>query len=117
MNEADAMYATTNTGSAAPQTERAIESASASTACQTNGSKFAYALTAGVLGLACLLLIAIALLIYSVFTATESYQSYSNSYIDEPSFGMHDDDWYDYDDGYGYDYYNGYFDHMGNIEL
>lgn len=122
MYEANATYATNNTtGDPMAQAPRAIESASASTACQTNGSKFAYVLTAGVLGIVSLLLIAIALLIYSVFTETGSYQSYRSSYVDEPTYGMYDDDWYDYGDGdgdgYGYDYHDGYFDHMGNIEL
>ena len=64
--------------SVAPGEPRPIESASASTACQTNDSKFAYVLTAGLLGLGCLFFIAIALLLYSVFSVSTT-QKYAQS--------------------------------------
>ena len=43
-----------------------IQSASASTECQTNDSKFAYVLTASILGVIALLVIAIVLLIFAI---------------------------------------------------
>lgn len=43
-----------------------IQSASASTECQTNDSKFAYVLTASLLGVIALLVIAIVLLIFAI---------------------------------------------------
>lgn len=46
---------------------RPIESASASTAPQTNSSNFAYWLTAGVLGLSTLITLAVAMLVYAAF--------------------------------------------------
>lgn len=46
---------------------RPIESASASTACQTNQSNFAYILTAAVLGFIALLGIAITLFVFAAF--------------------------------------------------
>ena len=71
-----------------------IESASASTACQTNSSRFAYALTAGVLGVASLLLIAICLLLFTAFA------TYSDS-VDIEVYDMDlDDGWFD-DDSFG----------------
>lgn len=43
-----------------------IQSASASTECQTNDSKFAYVLTASILGVIALLVIAIVLLVFAI---------------------------------------------------
>lgn len=43
-----------------------IQSASASTECQTNDSKFAYVLTASILGVIALLVIAVVLLIFAI---------------------------------------------------
>lgn len=78
---------------AAPQAprERAVESASASTACQTNDSKFAYILTAGVLGVLALLAVAVALFIFAV--ASTSINTWHDSA----------ETWYDYqpDDLFG----------------
>lgn len=71
-----------------------IESASASTACQTNSSHFAYALTAGVLGVASLLLIAICLLVFTAFA------TYTDS-VDIEVYGMDLDDRLFDDDAFG----------------
>lgn len=49
-------------------TPRPIESASASTQPQANSSRFAYILTASILGLITLLVLAITLLLYTAFT-------------------------------------------------
>lgn len=81
---------------------RPIESASGSTACQTNDSKFAYILTAGVLGLGCLVLVAIALLLYSVFTAKGTYQNLSADVELAPYGELPDGQWYEYDSRYWY---------------
>lgn len=61
---------------------RPIESASASTACQTNGSAFAYIVTAAVMGVAALLAAAIALLFYSVITADAPYAAQAGPQAD-----------------------------------
>lgn len=55
--------------------DRPIESASASTAPQTNSSNFAYWLTAGVLGLSALIILAVAMLVYAAF-ATVFYSDH-----------------------------------------
>ena len=71
-----------------------IESASASTACQTNNSKFAYILTGGVLGVLALLAIAITLLAYAVIdTSLRSYE-----------YGYYDDTYDDWDDSWDEDW-------------
>ena len=62
---------------------RPIESASASTACQTSSSKFAYILTFGVLGLIAAFLIAIVLLF---FTAMTTYNNYDVIELDSWSY-------------------------------
>lgn len=59
-----------------PSAPRVIESASASTACQTTASKTAYLLTAGVLGFAALFICAIALLL---FTATSAERAWTGA--------------------------------------
>lgn len=74
---------------------RPIESASASTACQTSSSKFAYILTFGVLGLIAAFLIAIVLLF---FTAVTTYNDYDAIELDSWS--------YDYEPHY-YRYHEG----------
>lgn len=61
MNATNSQYQTT-------PTQRPIESASASTQPQTNPSRFAYILTACVLGLITLLVLAITLLLYTAFS-------------------------------------------------
>lgn len=95
--------------SVAPGEPRPIESASASTACQTNDSKFAYVLTAGLLGLGCLFFIAIALLLYSVFSvSTTQKYALSDTYIIEPDGGW-------YGNGYDGDYYDGYLGGWNHI--
>lgn len=60
---------------------RAIESASASTACQTNTSKFAYALTAGFLGLIMLIALAIGMLVISIVSMGISTYGYHDEMI------------------------------------
>ena len=50
-------------------TPRVIESAAASTACQTCDSKFAYALTAGVLGFITVIVVGIVLLLFAAFAS------------------------------------------------
>lgn len=47
----------------------AIESASASTACQTSNSKFAYILTAGVLGVTAAVALGVTLLLFAAVSA------------------------------------------------
>lgn len=54
---------------------RPIESASASTACQTNGSAFAYIVTAAVMGVA-------ALLFYTVIAADAPYAAQAGPQAD-----------------------------------
>lgn len=68
---------------------RVIESASASTACQTCDSKFAYILTGSVLGVIALIALGLTLLIFAAIAS--SYERTSSN------------DWYGYSDGYGYD--------------
>lgn len=71
---------------------RDIESASASTACQTTDSKFAYFLTAGILGVLALVALGITLL---VFAAVATWDAASG---DRTQDGQ---DYYRYEDGYG----------------
>lgn len=61
---------------------RPIESASASTACQTNGSAFAYIVTAAVMGVAALLAAAVALLFYTVIAADAPYAAQAGPQAD-----------------------------------
>lgn len=73
-----------------------VESASASTACQTNTSKFAYILTGSVLGVLALIAVAITLLAFAVIDTTIS--SYDNGYFDNWDEDWNDDwdeDWED----------------------
>lgn len=74
-------------------TARLVESASASTACQTSSSKFAYTLTGITLGVLCMLAVAVALLLYSAFAAA----LVDRPYIAHPRTSYYD---YDYDDYY-----------------
>lgn len=74
-----------------PAPARAIESASASTASQTNSSNFAYIATGIVLGVITLLAVAFTLLIFgAVGTAINS--SFSDSF-DASSYGIDDYEW------------------------
>lgn len=71
--------ATTSTSSQQPSlTPQPIESASASTRDQTNGSSFAYTLTATVLGVLALIGIALGLLLYSVAIQTARTSAVTN---------------------------------------
>lgn len=84
---------------------RPVESASASTACQTNDSKFCYVLTGTVLGLVALLAIAITLLVFGAigYMGTLSSSGYDYDDVYNMPYGGHT---YDYDYGYDYDYDN-----------
>lgn len=92
---------------------RVIESASASTACQTTSSKFAYILTASVLGITALLAIALTFLAFSIVqTAIDAYEdsSWDAEHFDYP-------DGYDFD-GHGHDYdYDFDFDYDGDFNF
>lgn len=110
MNEPDfsTAYRTTDTAvavAAGPQTP--IESASASTACQTNSSKFAYVLTFSVLGVIALVLIAIGLLFFMAYTSYDSYytDAYSSPHY---SWGYNED----YDGPYADYFFDHYEDHV-----
>lgn len=87
-----------------------IESASASTACQTNNSKFAYALTGGVLGVIALIAVGITLLLFAAFATMSS--SSSADRLDESYRRYYDwdDDWSD--DDFGWSEYTDEFDEL-----
>ena len=68
MNEPDFSTAYTSSNLAPTDGPQPVESASASTACQTNSSRFAYVLTFGILGVISLIIIAISLLLFAAFT-------------------------------------------------
>lgn len=87
-------------------TPRVIESASASTACQTNNSKFAYALTAGVLGVIALVAVGITLLLFTAFATMSSSSSISR--MSEDYYRYHDWD----DDDYGWSDYTEEFNEL-----
>ena len=80
-----------NAYQSAPAAPRIVESASASTACQTNDSKFAYILTAGVLGVIALLAIAVTLLIFAVATTSvnNAWHEPADMWLEE-DFGYED---------------------------
>ena len=81
-------------------TPRVIESASASTACQTCDSKFAYALTAGVLGFITVIVVGIVLLFFTAVTAmsaSNGTREMENSYYGRD---FDDFDWDDEDYGW-----------------
>lgn len=66
----------------------AIESASASTACQTNDSKFAYLLAGGVLGVIALLATALVLLVFAAFATVDTWSdSKAYTWDGEPTYG------------------------------
>lgn len=83
-----------------------MESASASTLPQTNSSRFAYILTASVLGLITLLVLAITLLLYTAFSTyyfSTDVPSYLYEKDDHGTWGPQwDDDDFDFGDGYGF---------------
>lgn len=87
-------------------TQRPVESASASTLPQTNSSRFAYILTASVLGLITLLALAITLLLYTAFSTyyfSTDVPSYLYEEDDHDAWGPQwDEDDFDFDDGYGF---------------
>lgn len=83
---------------------RAVESASASTACQTNSSKFAYILTACALGFITLIALAITVLIFAIVgvgvSSSSGYYDDEAWYYEEmPGYhGYHEDEgdfWYE----------------------
>ncbi len=76
-----------------PVQPNVIESASASTACQTSSSKFAYILTGSVLGVIILLAVAVTLLVFSVLQV--GLDASSGHYYD---YGYSDQYYYDYQD-------------------
>lgn len=77
-----------------------IESASASTACQTTDSKFAYIVTGVVLGVIAMLALAFSLLLYlGIAAAVDSAYDYDSYYYDD--YGW--DGYYDDYDDYGWD--------------
>lgn len=76
-------HATTASAEAtATRKPRAIESASASTACQTNSSAFCYVVTGACLGVLTLVTLAIALLAMSALTSITTDVVISNLYGD-----------------------------------
>ncbi len=107
MNEPDFSTAYQNASSVAIAPEgpdRPVESASASTACQTNGSRFAYIVTLSALGVASLVLIAIALLFYTVFTTAYDQYGTSGAYV------------WDYDGDFGGDPFDEYYGFDGYLQ-
>lgn len=98
-----------------------IESASASTACQTNSSKFAYIVTGIVLGIVLLLGTGIAALVVLGVDASYTYNDRDSLALDgtggydgfdDYGYGHGYDDWDNFghdweDDWYGYEYGNG----------
>lgn len=86
--------------------QRTVESASASTLPQTNSSRFAYILTASVLGLISMLALAITLLIYTAFSTyyfSTDVPRYLYEEDDHDAWGPQwDEDDFAFDDGYGF---------------
>lgn len=86
--------------------QRTVESASASTLPQTNPSRFAYILTASVLGLISLLALAITLLIYTAFSTyyfSTDVPRYLYEEDDLDAWGPQwEEDDFAFDDGYGF---------------
>ena len=76
----------------------AVESASAGTACQTSDSRFAYILTAGVLGGIALIAMAVMLLI---FAAAASWDTAGSRYAWDDGYAYGRDRAYGDDDGWG----------------
>lgn len=83
-----------------------VESASASTACQTNSSRFAYVLTAAVLGGIIVLAIGICLMVFGALSAWSS----SAARWDEAPSGRYA---YRYDEPYDDLLDDGLFEHNG----
>ena len=79
----------TDTENTAPASPAVIESATASTACQTNGSNFSYILTGSVLGVVVVVAAAVLVLLFSLASSGTSAYSFEGQ-----------DDGYGYDDGY-----------------
>lgn len=92
----------TNNPNTASRNQRPIESASASTLPQTNPSRFAYVLTASVLGLITLLVLAITLLLYTAFSTyylSTDAPSYLYQQDDGDSWSRHNEyDEFDFED-------------------
>lgn len=77
-----------------PVQPNVIESASASTACQTSDSKFAYILTGSVLGVIILLAVAVTLLVFSVLQVgldASSAHYYDNGHSDQYHYDYQDE--------------------------
>ena len=88
-----------------------IESATASTACQTNDSNFAYILSGCVLGGVVLLACAVVVLFFAIASSgTSSYSTYGygDGYGYDDGYGNGYSDEYGYDDGYSYNYNSGW---------
>lgn len=85
------------------QPTRPVESASASTACQTNDSKFCYVVTGVVLGVVALIALAATLLVFGALgymgTLASSGYDYGDVYVDPHdgyAWGDLDDAWSGY---------------------
>lgn len=95
MSESDTASAASSSAGA-----RVIESASASTACQTCDSKFAYILTGGVLGVIALIMMALVLLLFTAIGATRDRSGNSYGWEDDSGdYYRYDEDGWD-DDGF-----------------
>lgn len=112
MTEPDYSYTAANAAgqSVTDLAAKPVESASASTACQTSSSKFAYGLTFGILGVIALLIIAISLLVYTAVTSSIAHSSSTDRYYLR-DYG----DEYEYD--YGYDRGHGAYDDLMDFYL
>ena len=81
----------TNQAQGTPGPASVVESASASTACQTSSSRFAYGLTATVLAVIAVFVISIALLVVEVVSAACDYAASARYYTwEEDRFGQND---------------------------
>ena len=87
----------TDTTAPAPTGPAVIESATASTACQTNSSNFSYILTGSVLGVVVLVAAAVLVLLFAIASSGTSAYSFGGQ-----------------DDGYGYE--DGYTDDLGGSD-
>lgn len=82
--------------------QRELESASAGSACQTTSSHFAYALTAGVLGVITLIAFSLVMIVYAAlssyvytdgFTTDDTYFDFEYGYDDWGSDEQDYDEW------------------------
>lgn len=83
------------------QQESIIQSASASTACQTNSSKFVYVLTASILGVIALLIVAIVLLMFAIGISSIQFDPHDiDSRGDMNDYGYLYEDTHDFESPY-----------------